>query len=398
MWRYSRAARGYLLVTVAAGAVTAGMVIVSALMIGTVLAGVITDPATRTVDAWRWEIAVLAGAVLVRTAASWARSRYSHRAALRVVGDVRAHVLAAAVDAEPRALASRREDLATVVTRGLDALRPYLTGYLPALGLAITVTPAALAVIAWQDLTSAVIIAVTLPLVPIFMILIGLLTRGASQRRLRTMSVLSAQLLDLIAGLPTLRALGRQRGPEARVRKLGEDHRIAAMATLRWAFLSSMVLELLATLCVALVAVSIGLRLVYGDMSLSAGLIALVLAPEVYAPLRAVGVQFHAAEDGVAASDSAFRACEELRDRATPAQTPPPPPPPLPGAGGASQALARPVTVRLDGVSVRGRSNLAPCGLDAEFRPGRITALAGANGAGKTTALHAILGLQVPDE
>lgn len=264
------------------------MVIVAALMIGRVLAGVIT---TRTVDvsSWTTELVVLAAAVAVRVLGTWLQTRYAHRASTRVVAEIKNGVLTSATAMSPRDLDPRRDEIATVVTRGVDGLGPYLTGYLPALVLSVTLTPITLIVIAVQDMTSAVIIFVTLPLIPIFMILIGLLTKGKSEKTLAAMTTLSSQLLDLLAGLPTLRALGRQQGPAERVRELGDAHRRTTMSALRVAFLSSMVLELLATLCVALVAVSIGLRLVYGDMSLEPGIVALILAPEVYLPLRMVG-------------------------------------------------------------------------------------------------------------
>lgn len=382
LWQHSRKARGYLVLTVLAGCVTAGAVIVTAVMIGTILAGVITDPGARTTSAWTTQLLVLAGAVAVRVGSTWAQTRYSHRAALDVVAELKGQVLAAAASADPRALAPRRESLATVLTRGLDGLRPYLTGYLPALALSLTVTPATLIVIAAQDFTSAAIILVTLPLVPIFMILIGLLTRGTARARLATMTRLSAQLLDLLAGLPTLRALGRQKGPASRVRELGEAHRRSTMAALRYAFLSAMVLELLATLCVALVAVSIGLRLVYGGMGLQAGVIALILAAEVYLPLRSVGAQFHAAEDGVVAADEAFAAIEEL-----------------PASSQGGQAISSgPVEITLAGLGVESRSGMAPYRLDAVLAAGRVTVLTGPNGAGKSTALSAILGLTAATE
>ncbi|WP_415915971.1 thiol reductant ABC exporter subunit CydD [Speluncibacter jeojiensis] len=382
LWRYSRAARGHLVLTVAASLVTAAAVIVSALMIGRVLGGVITDPARRTLGDWRFELIVLAAAIAVRTAATWVNARFGHRAALRVVAELKSEVLTAAATGDPRRLVADREHLVTVLTRGLDGLRPFLTGYLPALVLTMTVTPITLAVIFTQDLTSAWIVLATLPLIPVFMILIGLLTKGRAAAKLRAMSRLSAQLLDLIAGLPTLRALGRQQGPAARVRALGEAHRTTTMAALRLAFLSAMVLELLATLCVALVAVSIGLRLVFGDMSLQAGIIALILAPEVYLPLRTVGAQFHAAEDGVAAADDAFAIIEQ-RSAGVAAGTAAPP--------------VRNVSIELENVSVRARSGHAPHRLTATAEPGRVTVLTGPNGAGKSTALEVLLGLIVPD-
>ncbi len=303
LWRYSRSARNYLILSVCLSVLTTMAIIVSALMIGEVLAGVITDPTRRTSGSWTLELAVLVGAIAVRVSSTWLQARYGHRAASRVIAELEGDVLEAASQLPPRELDSRRAELAVVLTRGVSDLRPYLAGYLPALLLSVIVPPAVLVVIATQDMTSAAIVFVTLPLIPIFMILIGLLTKGRSTATLAAMTTLSAQLLDLLAGLPTLRALGREHGPAQRVQELGDAHRRTAMSALRIAFLSSMVLELLATLSVALVAVSIGLRLVFGEMALEAGIVALILAPEVYQPLRAVGERFHAAEDGRAAAD-----------------------------------------------------------------------------------------------
>ena len=221
-------------------------------------------------------------------------------------------VLEAVTSLPPRQLAKHRDDAAVVVTRGLDGLRQYFTTYIPALFLATILTPATAAVIAMYDLQSAVIVLIALPLIPIFMVLIGLATADRSAAALAAMTTLQARLLDLVAGLPTLRALGRVGGSATRIAELGAAHRRSAMATLRIAFLSALVLELLATLGVALVAVSVGMRLVYGEMTLTAGLTALLLAPEVFWPLRRVGVAFHAAQDGKAAAEAAFALIEKL--------------------------------------------------------------------------------------
>ncbi|MGV9803350.1 ATP-binding cassette domain-containing protein, partial [Mycobacterium sp. NPDC003449] len=184
-----------------------------------------------------------------------------------------------------------------------------------------------------------------------------------SEAALAAMTTLQARMLDLIAGIPTLRAVGRTAGSVRRIAELSATHRRSAMATLRIAFLSSLVLELLATLGVALVAVSVGLRLVFGDMSLAAGLTALLLAPEVFWPLRRVGAAFHAAQDGKTAAEQALRL-------SGPAST----------IGG-----TRAVSVRAPRIEVDG--------LAAAIEPGRVTVLTGPNGAGKTTVLQAILGL-----
>lgn len=388
LWRYSSTARGYLVLTVLTSLVDVAMVVVSALMIGTVLAGVITTDA-RSVADWNTQLAILAAAIGIRVVATWLHGRYAHRSATRVIAELENEVLDAAAAMPPRELDPRRDEIATVLTRGLDGLAEYLTGYIPALLLAVTLTPATLVVIALHDLTSAIIIVVTLPLIPIFMVLIGLLTKGKSDRTLDAMTTLSSQLLDLLAGLPTLRALGREKGPAGRVRELGDDHRRTTMSALRVAFLSGTVLEFLATLSVALVAVSIGMRLVYGGMPLEAGIIALILAPEAYLPLRTVGSKFHAAEDGMAAAQRAFAVLDSTPGRARPdAATNR-----RPDTATNRRPDAGNHAIVFDALSVAGRSGHAPHRLDATCRPGTVTALTGPNGSGKSTALLALLGL-----
>jgi ATP-binding cassette subfamily C protein CydD len=271
--------------------------------------------------------------------------------------------------------------IAALVTRGLDALMPYFVRYLPQLMLAVTVTPIMVVLVLGLDGLSAIIVVATLPLVPVFMVLIGLMTRERSERHLEAMARLSERTLDLIAGVPTLRGLGRERGPATRVRSLGEAQRKATMGSLRIAFLSGMVLELLTTLAVAIVAVTLGFRLVDGGVSIETALAVLVLAPEVYLPLRAVGAHFHASADGLAAADEAHKVLAE----------------PLPTVGTPGGAL-----VDLTGATLRFRavavatpdgSRLAPAGLEFSAAPRRITALVGPNGEGKSTALLVAAGL-----
>lgn len=412
LWRYSRAARGYLAWTVATAVLDVVMVVVVAISIGRILAGAITTN-SRSVQDWSVELTVLGAAILVRVATSWLHSRYAHRTASRVVADLEQEVLDAAAGFPPRQLYPRRSEFVVVVTRGLDGLREYLTGYVPALLSAAVLTPVVIVVIALHDMASALIIVVTLPLIPIFMILIGFLTKGKAERTLAATTTLSSQLLDLLAGLPTLRALGREKGPSGRIRELGDAHRRTTMSALRVAFLSGTVLEFLATLSVALVAVGIGMRLVYGLMPLEAGVVALILAPEAYRPLRDVGTRFHAAEDGLAAARRAFAVLDTAPDPGSAAVAAP-----VPTAVAATQPAAVTTTaataaaattnsttaaapapeITIAGLGVAGRDGWAPYRLDARCRPGEITALTGDNGAGKTTTTLAILGLAEPDE
>ncbi len=379
--RHARAARGYVALTAALGVLTAALVVAQALLLAHALGGAVSDGAT--LDVLGPTVAWLAAVVAVRAMVTAVQERFAHRAATRAVGELREQVVTHAVALGPRWLASGEgPSVVTLATRGLDALEPYFVRYLPQLVLAATVTPGVLLVVLGLDWVSAAILVVVLPLVPIFMVLVGRLTQGRSEQGLASMQRLGSQVLDLLAGLPTLRAHGRERGPGARVQALGDAHRRATMGTLRIAFLSGMVLELLTTLSVALVAVGIGLRLVEGDLDLVTGIAVLVLAPEVFLPLRQVGVQFHAAADGVAAAGQAFAVLE------TPA--------PAPGTTPAPDL--RRATLRLSGVGVRTASGSTPADLDLVVRPGTVVALTGPSGAGKTTALEIVLGLLRPDE
>jgi ATP-binding cassette, subfamily C, bacterial CydD len=362
---------------VVCGVVISGCAIASAILLAHIASRVITDPAARNLRQWAPMLSILLTVWVVRAVAHWLQARLGQRGASAVIADLSGQVLAAVTARQPRQLAAQRDTAAAVVTRGLDALRPYFTAYLPALLLAAILTPVSAAVLGLYDLKSAVIVVITLPLIPIFMVLIGLATADRSAAALAAMATLQARLLDLIAGIPTLRALGRATGPERRISELAAAHRHSAMATLRIAFLSALVLELLATLGVAMVAVSIGLRLVFGEISLTTGLTVLLLAPDVYWPLRRIGVEFHAAQDGRAAADKAFALIEDSAIA-------------VPGSRTVS---ARGAVIVLDELSVGGRDGLCPHDLSVVIQPGQVTVLTGANGAGKSTTLQVIAGI-----
>lgn len=369
-----------MLAAVACGVVISICAIASAVVLAHIVSGVITDPATRSVGHFGAPLAVLVLLWTLRTAVHWLQERLGQRGASAVLAELSGRVLTAVTARSPGELAAQRDTAATVVTRGLDGLRPYFTAYLPALVLAAILTPATVAVIAVYDLTATAIVVITLPMIPVFMVLIGLATADRSAAALTAMTTLQARLLDLIAGIPTLRALGRAAGPQQRIAELSAAHRRSAMATLRIAFLSALVLELLATLGVALVAVSIGLRLVFGQMSLTTGLTVLLLVPDVYWPLRRIGVEFHAAQDGLTAADEAFALIDG----------------PVCGPRGHRTVDALGATIGLTHVNVAGRDGRAPHDLTTVIEPGAVTVLAGTNGAGKTTALTTIAGLTEP--
>jgi ATP-binding cassette, subfamily C, bacterial CydD len=370
--------RRHLALTTSCGVVITGSAISGAVVLAHLLAGLITDPNSRTLDHWSGPLWSLVALWTVRVLAQWAQARVGQRGATAAIADLNRQLLDGVTALPPRELAARHDDAATLSIRGLDALRPFYTRYLPAVVQAAVLTPAAVVTMAYYDLQAAVVVVIALPLVPLFMVLIGLVTADRSAAALTAMTTLQSRLLDLITGIPTLRALGRADGPERRISELAEAHRRSTMATLRITFLSSLVLELLATLGVALVAVSVGLRLVYGEVDLAAGLTVLLLAPEVFWPLRRVGAEFHAAQDGRTAKAKASALLDATATHRPGTRTP------------------SSTSISLRDVSVTARNGDAPHRLSADVEPGTVTVLTGPNGAGKSTALHAVLGLVAP--
>ncbi len=257
----------------------------------------------------------------------------------------------------------------------------YFARYLPQLLIAAVVPVTVTAWILSQDWIAATVVGVTVPLIPIFMILIGLDTQRDTRRQWRTLSVLGNHFLDLVAGLDVLTAFGRARTQAGTIRRITERYRAQTMKTLRVAFLSALALELLATLSVAMVAVSVGLRLVSGVLDLRTALVVLILAPEVYLPLRAVGARFHDSAEGLAAAEEAF---EVLADSAAGAGTEPAPDPSCTG-------------LRVRDMRVDGRAGPILDGLCLDVGPGEIVGVTGPSGAGKSTLLDLVLGRRVPD-
>ena len=377
--RYARSARRYIAATAVTGMVTAVLVVAQAFLISGAVSRVTSEGASPT--SARGLVMALGAVVVARALVVLLQEAHAHRSATGTIVELRRLVLEHAARLGPRWQALHGAETATLVTRGLDDLEPYFTRYLPQLVLAATVTPATVLVLIAQDWPAAVAVVCTLPLIPIFMILIGRMTQSVSQERLETMRVLGDQVLDLISGLPTLKALGRERGPAERVRSLGGAYRRTTMSTLRIAFLSGAVLEFITTLSVAIIAVEIGFRLVAGRLDLFTGLLVLMVAPEVYQPLRQVGFQFHASANGVAAAESVFEVLET----------------PVPKRGTLPAPDLRTAGIELDAVSVAARGTWAPAGLSATIRPGGLVALIGQSGAGKTTATQILLGLMPAD-
>ncbi|MEH0110090.1 thiol reductant ABC exporter subunit CydD [Tersicoccus sp. MR15.9] len=322
------------------------------------------------------------GAVL-QAAAHWGSQVAARRAALGEKERLRARLTRRAVDGAGRDLpGGGAGSVAVLATRGLDDLDSYYTQYLPALvGCAVVPLLVGLQILA-ADWVSALIVVLTVPLVPVFMILIGLETRDAVDAAAGSLSRLSDHLVELARGLPVLVGLGRAGAQLRALRRLSEDYRSRTMQTLKVAFLSSLALELIATISVALVAVFIGVRLIAGQMELQWGLLALVLAPECYLPLRQLGAAYHASDDGLAARTRA----QQLIDA-----------PPMrrlvdsPAEHGTATTLPDVVVEDL-AITYRGRTRPAVSGLSLTAPAGTITALAGPSGCGKSSVLGVLAG------
>ncbi|MDR2372965.1 MAG: thiol reductant ABC exporter subunit CydD [Bifidobacteriaceae bacterium] len=380
--RHARAARSYMVLTAMLGVVMSVAVVCQAILVARGVGGLASGVGFGP-EEWTRLLGAVGLIVVIRVAVAWTQERFAHRAAAETIAELRGSVLKHVVALGPRFEAEGgAAKAAQLVTRGLDALDAYFTRYLPQLLMVVTVTPILLVVAGFVDWISAIIMFVTVPLIPVFMVLIGRLTEAYSARRLATMTNLGAQVMDLITGLPTLKALGREKGPAARVRKLSVAHQKATFATVRVAFLSGAALELIATLSVALVAVAVGLRLQAGRMDLIDGLAIIMIAPEIYLPLRNVGAHFHASANGVAASNRAF---DLLAVPAPPA-----------GRLPAPDLAAATIIFEQVCVDAPGRGYQAPADLSFTLPPGALTALTGPNGAGKSTAVAVLLGLTRP--
>ncbi|MFC9160882.1 thiol reductant ABC exporter subunit CydD [Streptomyces fungicidicus] len=376
--RYARATRGFLAAVVALGAVGAVLVIAQAMLIAEIVVGAFEGGLSA--GDLTTPLVLLAAVAAGRGLVGWLTELAAHRASAAVKSELRGRLLERATALGPGWLDGQRTgSLVALATRGVDALDGYFSRYLPQLGLAVVVPLAVLARIVTEEWVSAAIIVGTLPLIPLFMALIGWATQSRMDRQWLLLSRLSGHFLDVVAGLPTLKVFGRAKAQAESIRRITADYRRATMRTLRIAFISSFALELLATLSVALVAVTIGMRLVYGDMDLYTGLVILILAPEAYLPLRQVGAQYHAAAEGLGAAEEIFSVLE------TPA--------PTPGTGTVPEGA-----LSFEEVTVRYPGRTADAVTDVSFTvgPGETVALVGPSGAGKSTLLHALLGFVRP--
>jgi ATP-binding cassette, subfamily C, bacterial CydD len=380
--RRTKSARPLLIVDCALGIGTALAVLLGATVLARIAARAFHGAPLR--ELWS-DFGLLVIAFAARGAFAWAMEVAGRRAAWSVLSELRIALVARRLQEHPTAVdGADAAEITAVSVQGVEALEGYFARYLPQAVLASIVPFLVIAWVAFLDLEAAVIMLLTLPLVPVFMWLIGTYTADRTRERWQALRMLSSHFLDVVRGLPTLRVFGRARDQAAVVAQVSDRYRRATMETLRISFLSGSVLELAATIGVALVAVTAGVRLVNGSLGLEAGLAVIVLAPELYLPFRRLGAEYHASADGLAVADRLFALLDA----------------PATAAGGGSRLAPSPAraTVALDRVSFSypSREGLVLDEVSLELSPGEVVALVGESGAGKSTVAALLLGLIEP--
>jgi ATP-binding cassette, subfamily C, bacterial CydD len=398
--RHARPTRGYVAVSVVIGLAQAVLAVAQAYALATVVVGAFLQG--RDVAALAVPLGILAGAIAARALLAWAAEVVAHRTSAAVKSELRRRVLHHVVGLGPRWMTGQRSgELATLVTRGVDALDGYFSRYLPQLALGALVPAAVVATLLATDWTSALIVVGTLPLIPVFMVAVGVATQRRVDRQWTSLSGLAHHFLDILSGLGTLKAFGRSRAQVAVIARLAEQQRQASLATMRLAFLTSLVLELLAALSIAAVAAVLAGRLAAGSLDLHSALLVLLLAPEAYGPLRQAAAHYHASAEGLGAAAGVFEVLEQRRPGRQAPGTPSAESSELVEEPGDTDRPPDPraEAIRLDEVTVHAADRAYPLldKLSLEVSPSQVTGLVAPSGTGKSTVLAVLLGFLRPE-
>ncbi|HEY8911852.1 thiol reductant ABC exporter subunit CydD [Lacisediminihabitans sp.] len=381
--RYATAARAFLALSGALGVARTACTVAFCWLLSRVLVAAIHGVPLEA--AWGG-IGALAAVGVLRAVLVWLADYGSARGSALVKSQLRRRLVGGLARLGPGWLAGRnRAEIVTTAGHGLEALDGYFSLFLPQLVLTAVATPVIVAVMLLQDATSGIAVLVTLPLIPLFMVLIGWATQTVQRAQWRSLTHLSSRFLDLVNGLATLKIFGRAERQRSRIEAITEGYRVETIKVLRISFLSGFALELIASLSVALVAVSVGLRLVNGDLGLGVGLFVLLLAPEAFLPLRQVGANYHAAADGIAAAEDVFTILDAADAMPAPAMRDT-------TVSSRTRRSTAPAGIRFSRVTVDHEGERAVHPFTAEIVPGRVTVLAGPSGSGKSSIIAALLG------
>jgi ATP-binding cassette subfamily C protein CydCD len=382
--RYARATRHFLVVTVVIGALVAGLLVAQAWLVASAVAGAVGSH--QGLSRLRATLVLLVAVIAARALLGWLSELTAARASASAKSDLRRALVHRVAELGPRGVDRvGGSDLVVLAGSGIDALDAYFAKYLPQVLLAVMVPLTVVVAVLGSDWVSAAILAVTIPLIPVFMWLIGSMTKARTERQAALLRRLAGHFLDVVGGLPTLKVFGRARAQVDSIRTISDRYRSATMDTLRLTFLSSLVLELLATISVAVVAVAVGLRLLDGHLGLRSALFVLVLAPEAFWPLRSLGATYHASAEGMQAAIDIFGVLER----------------PVPPTG-ARLDVPDPsrAAIAIAGLTVTypGRGTPAISDLSLRVDPGETVAVVGPSGCGKSTLLQVLLALVAAEQ
>ena len=373
LFRFSKSSRGFTFASVLIATIGAALTITQSAFLAHLITQVFEQ--NKLVKSLKPFVIVLALVFISKALLSYISERIAAVASASIRRDLRLQLVDRIFSTDAASKKGPAE-LSLLATRGVDNLDPYFAKFIPQLFIASVVPLIVGLAIAYKDFLSGIVIICTIPLIPLFGILIGRFTASATQKKWQSLAILSGYYLDLISGIATLKLFGRSKQQINNLQKVGDDYRSETMKVLRISFLSSLALEIIATLSVALIAVTIGLRLVNGSITLQTGLFVLVLAPEVYWPIRQVSAQFHAASDGVEAANRIFEILE------TPVST-------------ANNSISGVTEISWSDLTVEfeGREKLLiPA---ASIKSGAANLIAGPSGSGKSTLISILMGFKI---
>ncbi|GBG58344.1 thiol reductant ABC exporter subunit CydD [Sporomusaceae bacterium FL31] len=333
---------------------------------------------------WHW-LSLLLGIMLLRSILIWLNETCAHRLAVTIKTSLRERLAKQLLALGPVHMSAEQAgELINLLVEGIENIEPYFARFLPQLFIAAVVPLLILGVVAPLDMMTALLLLITAPLIPVFMILIGKMAEKLNKRQWETLSRLSTHFLDVLQGLTTLKIFGRSLEQARVIARMSDEFRDITLSVLKVAFISALALELVATISTALVAVTVGLRLLYFKLSFSQAFFLLLLAPEFYLPLRQLGTHFHAGMAGTAAAERIYQLlAKPVRENAN-----------------RSLQLDRQqaIAVHFKQVTYGYQNGERPAlnGLDLTLAPGEHVALVGASGAGKSTVANLLLGFVEP--